>query len=124
MKSKVEGAGVTTDHITVLGMRDFQPVYAAQLRVCLGNYNTSLYHIYMQAAVTTVSPALKEEAAVFFLAAFTPAWTITWTHWTRRSLTWTHWMQRSSTQSRREFTSSPHLPRDSPRGHEVKGGQA
>ena len=25
MKSKVEGAGVTGDHITVLGMRDFQP---------------------------------------------------------------------------------------------------
>lgn len=48
MKSKVEGAGVTTDHITVLGMRDFQPVYAAQLRVCLGNYNTSLYDIYIK----------------------------------------------------------------------------
>ena len=48
MKSKVEGAGVTADHMTVLGMRDFQPVYTAQLRVCLGSYNTSLYDIYIK----------------------------------------------------------------------------
>lgn len=44
----MEGARVTGDHITVLGMRDFQTAYAVQLMVCLGSYNSSFYDIHIK----------------------------------------------------------------------------
>ena len=51
-KFKIEGAGVTINHITVLGMRHILPACAAQLMVCLDSPNSNLYKAVSKVGVT------------------------------------------------------------------------